>query len=634
MAIHARRGSFWRGGAAALAVAAAVSGGCSLLLHADANQCTVDSDCAARGPAFAGLTCNAQHSCVDLRTDATMQCTATADCSPLGAGYTCSPQQICVATSMPEGSTEAEAEAAVDAGVEAEAGCNSNADCKGLPMHPEVACNVDTHTCLQLTSVDCPVVIGDFTGTKAPPTFIGAFLVIPPTAPLSHPTYLNYNLALTEFAKNTSGIVPAGVSDYRMPVAVGCSVEGDIDQAMMHLISDVHVPSIVAALPPAALSHVFTTYAAQDKNDLFVINALAADSTLTALPTQGLLWHMLGQPSDNATAYAAFLPLVEAYIRKTAPWNLGNTAPLRVATVTANATATNNLAKAVGDVLTWNGGLNVTQNGANGNYLSVNISDSTLNGTALTDTAFNTSIQAAEQQLVMFQPHVVVSFASEELSKVIQNLEIDWPGLPFYLLGPYNQGSQLLQTTVKGLQDPYANKRFAGIGVASTTDVQVLNTYEAAFLGLYGNSASGALGAENEYDAMYFAVYSLVAAGRIPNVTGDAISLGMQKLISLTSPSYTVGPADMGNIQQALGTRGNIDLIGTLGPPDFDRQTGARIGQGDVYCIDHKPDAGVGAGVVYPYDYDVLRLISPDGGGAVDGGSPFQGTFPCYPGIQ
>jgi hypothetical protein len=287
--------------------------------------------------------------------------------------------------------------------------------------------------------------------------------------------------------------------------------------------------------------------------------------------------------------------------------------------VTANATATNNLATAVKNILTWNGGKNVTANGAN--YLSVNINDSTLNGTPLNAPALANSIVVAAQQLADFQPQVIVSFASVEFTRLIENVEIDWLGaqLPFYLLCPYNEDEKLLQGDVGNL--PYTNKRFAGIGVASTTNLQVLKDYEGRFTMAF-TGRSDALGQENYYDAMYFAVYSLVAAGRVPNVAGMDISAGMRKLISLTSPAYSVGPGDMGNIQQALGTRQPIDLIGTLGPPDFDTQTGARIGQGDVYCIDHKADAGT----PYPYVYDVLRLGTPDGGAAADGGSPFQGT--------
>jgi hypothetical protein len=605
MATHAHRSSHWRGGAGALVMAAALCGGCSLLLHADAAQCVASTDCAARGAAFAGYTCS-QGTC--------RAPIATAD----GGG---------------------------DGG--AEAGCLSNKDCTADPTHPEVACDVDTNTCLQLTSDDCPFIAGDYSGADhvpplAPPIFLGAFAVFPTTGgPLTHPSYLNYNLALSEFASQTAGIPAGPGTGHRTPVAVLCDVAGNVDNAMTHLISDIHVPSIVAALPSATLARVFTTYAASTASDIFLINPFGVDSNLTSLTANNLLWHMLGAPGDNAPAYAAFMPLVESYIRHNPPWNLPAGTPLRVATVTAQSTVTNDLAAAVEDVLVWNGGETIQQNenGASScdpasNYCAIGISDSTLNGTSLNDTNLGASITAAYKALLAYEPNVIISFASEELSRVVENLEIEWPGTvprPFYLLGPYNEGSSLLLGDLNSGSTfpPNTVKRFAGIGVASTTDPQVLDDYERRFVTSTGRP--DALGQENYYDAMYFAVYSLIAAGRIPDVTGSDIGVGMKHLISLTGQNvYEVGPADMGNMYSAVGVSGGtVELIGTLGPPDFDTRTGARVGQGDVYCYQSQSDAG---GAPYAYDYDVLTLV--DGGAPADGGSGLQGTFPCYTGIQ
>ncbi|HZU81917.1 MAG TPA: hypothetical protein VE987_03325 [Polyangiaceae bacterium] len=603
MAIGQRPPSFPRVAASAVSFAL-LTGGCSVLFHADPSQCSTSNDCAVRG--FTGYTC-AQGTCI-APAEASPQCTTDRDCS---SGFACS-QGTCVPRMT-----------MLDGGAEAEAGCTTNADCPAVAAQT-VACDVDTHSCLQLTSQDCPAIIGDVSGSVAPPIFVGAFAVFPTQGgPLTHPSYLNYNLALSEFQKQTNGI-PAGPGQgYRMPVAVACDVSADVNRAMTHLTADLHVPVVVAPLAAATLSSVFTNFAAADKSDVLLINPFSADSTLTALPTNGLMWHLLGQAADNAPAYAAFLPLVESYIRNHAPWNLGSTTPLKVATVTANATATNSLASAVQSVLTWNGGASTMTDTTN--YLSVVINDSTLNGTSLS----SIDVSAAVQQILTFQPHVIISFASEEFTRLVENVEIGWSGskLPFYVIGPYNMGSTLLQGDVANL--PFTNTRFAGIGVASAADMTELSQYESRFLGAYPTRAD-ALDEENYYDAMYFAVYSLVAAGRI-QATGSDLAAGMRRLISLTSMPYQIGPADMGNIYPIIGpTRGSIDFIGTLGPPNFDTATGSRIGAGDVYCLAHEADAGV----PYQYVYDVLRLNNPDGGAPGDGGSAFQGTFPCYPGIQ
>ncbi|MDP9002821.1 MAG: hypothetical protein M3O46_22255, partial [Myxococcota bacterium] len=656
MANHAQRRTLSQVGAAALAVGVALTGGCSLLFHADANQCSTNTDCTARGPSFTGFVCS-QGTCITGARDATSRCTTDDDCADSGLGYTCT-LAMCVAPLdggaevIAEAGREAEtggvAEAGREAGPDAASGCRTTADCTALMMaNPtrRVDCDVSTNTCLVLTSDDCPYLIPDNYASAMggilppPPIFIGAFAKFAAGgSPTFHPSSLNYQLALNEFQINGPGI-PAGpgtsaqgqVLGKRTPVAVLCGVDGMIDSAMSHLINDVHVPSIVSALPSAALNHIVTTYTSAQQKGIFVINAFSFDSTFTSISTNNLLWHMLGQPGDTAAAYGAFLPLVESYVRTRAPWNLGTTAPLKVATVTANAIALNDLAAAVSPVLTWNAGLDHAVASNTMNYLAVNINASTLNGTSLTDPNLNASIAIAKMQLLSFRPQVIVSFASEEFTKLIENLEIDWGNsfpLPFYLISEYNKGSTLLEADVPNW--PYTNKRFAGIGIASTTNQQVLTDYEHRFTGAY-QGRSDLLGQENFYDAMYFAVYSLVAAGRQP-LTGTDIGAGMKLLISSSPPAYQVGPVDMGNIFTVLGLRQPFELIGALGPPNFDTATGARIGQGDVYCLGYTPNAD--AGTKYPYEYDVLRLSSPNGGPAPDGGSAFQGTFPCYPGIQ
>jgi hypothetical protein len=589
------RRSRWLLGVGVFATSAALCGGCSILFRADADQCSTSSDCTARGATFAGYTC---------------------------AGGTCVAP---VATVTPEG------------GVDADPGCTSNGDCHPSPTaqaqnHLEVACDVDTHACLQLTSNECPYVIGDYTGTTAPPIFLGAFATFPASGPTSHPSYLNYAFALNEFDVTSSG-VPAGLgTGRRMPVAVACNDGLDtagLGTAMTHLINDVHVPSIVAALPSAALSQVFSTYASEAKSDIFVINPFSWDSNLTSLTTSGLLWSMLGQPGDVAPAYTAFLPALETYVRTSPLWTLGSTAPMRIATVTANATDLNDLASAVEPVLVWNGGKSTTADTSN--YLSVVLSDSTLNGTPVANIDVGDSTSGAEGQILQFQPQVIVSFASEEFFALMSKLEIDWPSgpLPFYLVGSYNMGSTTLQTDLQTNRATLP-QRVAGIGVASSSNSQVLNQYNQDFLSyLNGPTSQQDLGQENYYDAMYFAVYSLVAAGRnVSPITGSDIAQGMLDLISPTAAPYDVGPSDQGNIFTALGQRSQISLVGTLGPPDFDVFNGARVGQGDVYCL-QQDDGGV-----YDYEYDVLRLTNPDGGPGPDGGSALQGTFPCYSGIQ
>ena len=647
----ANRSSF----AGALLTAAALCGGCSLLLHADPSQCSSDGDCTSRGfehhvcqagtcvPAPPMVEAGSEASVADSSIDRTMD-----------AGVDV--QADVVADQTVESSVEAGDDSGGEAGMPETGpdapGCLTNADCPVAPgsPHSEVACDVFSGNCIQLTTDECPFVIGDYSGKVQPPLFLGAFATIPSTGtPTSDPSYLNYQLAISEFTFN--GGVPAGPgTGLRMPVVVVCNNAADIHTAVVHLQSDVHVPGIVSNLDAVSLKTAFS-------NDLgpgstFVINSFSANSSIISpsLTTNGLLWHMLGQPGDVAPAYAEFFPMVESYVRNLqnlnapvsdaggdaaddaegGPSDAGEAPPLRVATVTANAIDTGDLASAVLKVLQWNG-MSVAQNTAAGNYLNLAIDSvltppNTVQSIAASQ-AFSNDIAA----LLAFRPNIVVSFASSEFVRLLEVLEQKWQPTtdagapnpnPFYLIGPYNQISQeLLGGFIGAGTSPFTEgkrKRIAGIGVASASDTHELVDYESRFLGLFPQGQA-ALGQEEYYDAMYFLVYSTLAAGRVPNLGGTSLGQGMLRLLS--GVSYDMGPGDMGNIIGALSANGTFSLFGALGPPTFNIATGARIGQGSVYCVSRDVDSGAP-----DYVYDVLRV-----GTGTDGG--LGGTFPCYSGL-
>jgi hypothetical protein len=515
-----------------------------------------------------------------------------------------------------------------DGGTEAGmvAQCNSYLDCPvpDAGNHPEVACDVDTHTCRQLTTDSCAYVIGDYTGLRGPmqsadPIFIGAFATIPPSAPESHTSFLNYKLAQGDFSK---GIQAGGGSALRTPVIVVCDDSADPIASMNHLIQDVNIAAVIAPLPSATLASTFSAVNLAGGSNIFFMNPFGADSTLTSLPTHELLWHMLGQPSDMASAYAAFFPRVEAYVRATQ--NIPAGTPMKVATITATSpTVTLDLRAAVDNVLTWNGGPAVS---TNPNYLDISIPQSYLTNDDLTKIDYATPAS----ELTAFAPNVVVSFASEEMIKLLTYYEASGSQRPFYLLSPYNIGTSSLTAWLNGLET--RRKRLAGIGFAADVGNPVLATYDAHFLSVFTNGQSE-LGGENYYDAVYYTMYSLIAAGRTTSLTGTRVAEGMPRLVNPLGTPEDVGQMAIGDVTQQLvslsGT--TIDLRGTLGPPNFSLTTGARISEGSVYCISQDqsaPDGGVPT-LAYSYTRDVLTLSD-----SADGGTPtLQGTFSCYSGM-
>ena len=624
----------------AILVAAALSGGCSLLLHADGSQCSTDGDCSARGTEFANDVCQAG-TCVTSSplTSGDAGREAGGDSGPDATVDSGHDALSDVGTDLGLGAGDDAADGPVtpgeagvpDAAVEAAPGCATNADCTAVSVtHPEVACDVTSGTCLQLTTDECPLVIGDYSGKTEPPLFFGAFATLPSSALQSHPSFLNYTLAIDEFTSN--GGIPAGPGNgLRMPVAIICDNGADIHTATVHLQTDIHAPGILAALDSVTLRTEFV-------NDFgpastFVINPFGANSTIVSptLATNGLLWHMLGEPSDSAPAYGAFFPRVEAYVRSTqnlmaAASDGGPTAtPIRLATVTASATDTQDLATAVEAVLQWNG-QSLAQNTAAGLYANVTI-PSILNGTDLS----SIDVSTAATTLMNFRPNVIVSFASSEFVKMLEVLELQWQDTtdggtpnprPFYLVGPYNMVSQELLNWIgsgTSASTEAKRKRVAGVGVASPTDTHELVAYEGRFLGQFPNGQAD-LGQENYYDAMYMMVYSIVGAGRVPSLTGTNLGQGILRLMS--GNSYDEGPSAMGEIFGALSApKGTVSIFGADGPPDFNLASGARIGQGSVYCVSRNAGSGAPA-----YSYDVLT-VAP----SVDGG--LGGAFPCYSGL-
>ncbi|HXX66986.1 MAG TPA: hypothetical protein VEK07_07390 [Polyangiaceae bacterium] len=615
--------------------AAALSGGCSVLFHADASQCSTDSDCRDRGALFEGYTCS------------------------LG---TCIPPVIPNLEGGPS-----------DGGMLAQA-CTKNSDCleAGMdPCHSNVACNVDNGQCLQLTTPECGFVIGDYCGTEDqpsptyPPIFLGAFAVFPTMTPLSDPSYLNYELAVDEFQGYTPGLpVGPAMNGNRTPVVVACDVQAtSLVPAMQHLIGDLGVPAIVAPIEPLSqLATIFATYCLPGNNPFdggagyggtLMINPFGADSTLTnqtTFPTDGLLYHMLGQPTDVVPAYAAFLPLVENYVRthiQDLPdgGTLGPTAPMKIATVWAPNQLLTDLGNGVTGILTWNGGQSTAADAgpppapdagacpcqSDSNYCALQLNDSTLNGA----TASTIDYMSVASCLLDYGPQVIISFASEEFIYVLDEIESQPNMRPFYLLSPYNDQDLLLASIVQE-SPPLAvdrDQRLAGIDFASALDPTVLDAYQTRLINLPGGTGTMALGQENYYDAMYFAIYALATVGR-KVVTGPELITGFPNLIGQSPPLpasqvQDVGPGtQMGTIFSDIDNGETISLVGTLGPPNFNPVTGSRISQGDVYCLSYADGGGVS------YDVDVLRLANVDGGPAPDGGGALTGTFPCYPGIQ
>src|ERR1700733_472900 len=170
----------------ALALACGSAAGCSFLLHSDASQCSSDSDCMARGPAFEGTTCEVT--------------TGTCVSSNLGDGG---------GGGGEGGHGDSGNEGGKGEGGKPAIPCKKYSDCPAQTATQDFACDIDIDngTCVNLYSTDCPFVIGDVTNDNAPPIFIGAFATFPASGNTEgHPSFLNYAEAINELGNNGDGI--------------------------------------------------------------------------------------------------------------------------------------------------------------------------------------------------------------------------------------------------------------------------------------------------------------------------------------------------------------------------------------------------------------------------------------------
>lgn len=194
-----------------------------------------------------------------------------------------------------------------DAGADAGA-CATNQQCVDRGAGEPYRCRPSDHTCVALPTDECPLVYGTPEDPNA--IFVGAFAPLSPTVPEDNAVVWAHRLALEELSGDNVGGLPGGPGGARRPlVMVVCNNDSTVvDKALSHLADDIEVPALLATLLPGDLRRGFEAH--KDKH-MFFLSPVGATRTLVDYPDDGLLWNMLGQPSDLAPAYAALLGLAE-----------------------------------------------------------------------------------------------------------------------------------------------------------------------------------------------------------------------------------------------------------------------------------------------------------------------------------
>lgn len=541
----------------------------------------------ATGSALGALTLGWVSGCSVIYDLSTEQCSVDADCSALGGAFT---GLVCVENLCQEPPIT---------------GCQSNAQCmdeQGGGLQPWACIERE---CVRLDSAECPTMLPQTQELWRANLRTANPLILAGTGVISGTTVLdtrlrNYDLAITELT-NRNGGLPSG----RQVVMLGCRATFDDDEGlnreMEHLANVVKVPGLISAFEAADLQRAFNEYglAAQ----MFFMSPLQSDPALAALQDEGLIWHMGPASESIARVYAPLLTRTLAF--------LGVTSGAKVATVVT--TDDRLLADMLPTVETTpeRFGLSfndktVSQNRTDNNYRTVNVTSS-----ASSDVS--TQISA----IVTMRPHVIISVADTQfVQRMIPAIEAQWPTdgtpKPFYLLSPDNFNDARVQDQVQSISGLY--QRVAGVNFAAAADTHVYDEYVGRWLGAFPDFPED-VNYENFYDAAYYLLYA--AAGARQNLTnGQSLLTGMNRL--LAGPEYEVGP---GQMPEAMGLVGqsntNIELVGTLGPPDFNRTNGTRNAPGSVWCIDNSR----------AFRADVLRYEAGAGDDATQ--ASLTGSFPC-----
>jgi len=503
-----------------------------------------------------------------------VQCTETADCQALGAGTECK-NSVCVTPEPSDGTAGGDG-----------AECQTNSDCIDAPENYGEPAICRAGSCIQLKLLEptdqCPWVLGlgdDNKNLRKPdPIIIGAYAPFGEN-PAADPIVQNYELAIDEMNSGSNGGLSGGTGGTKRPfVAVICQAiyDADLTLSMGHLIDTLQVPAVISALNAPELEETFSTMG--HPSEVFFMSPLDADTNLTLLEDDGLLWHQLAEGRDLAPGYLALVPEIEAWIH--AERGLAPTDPIKLAVVEANDQFLIDISNDVVDVLEYNGGLSAFANEDNGKFIRLR--------TPVADFGDSSVIASAKEALLDFVPDVILSIGAHESLQLIYDLEVlDWrPALgpkPFYVVSPYAFGATELLTAVPG----EAHQRLLGVNFAAAEESELYDQYLSNLKAIYGNH-SNLEGKENFYDAAYFVMYAIAGAGNPPRLTGKEVAAGMLRLINPGSKDqpYDMGSSDVPNALFALDRGLDIGLMGTLGPPDFNTATGARVGAASIYCVE------------------------------------------------
>jgi hypothetical protein len=472
--------------------------------------------------------------------------------------------------------------------------CSTTTDCKEQGFDWPHICR--SGKCIDITTDHCNILIGAGAIQPEPePFIIGVYLnfdVPHPSSVGSSKVYWSVRLAVEEFIDQ--GGIPIG-GEKRLPLMLLCIPPNQTSEdpaALMrgmidHLVDTVGVPGVLMLTQGAEVDFL-ARYALHDRSkDVFFVHHGGTIPELENLDDDGRVWHMLGSDLDLAPIYVPLVERVEEHV------NPGRTRATRLLLLQSSFSNFfgGRLPAALSTTLRINGALASAQ--LDTNYFQVTPAG---------------NLEDVAASIAELEPDIIVDLDRTWFYPLIDAAARSrGPKLPFYVVPP----SQAFNSYLLGAMydDPSLRTRVAGVNLASAEETAMYDGYVTRINQI---APFNMVGYENLYDSVYFLLYAAAAAGTSRELNGRALRDGMRRL--LDGEEHEIGPNQIDTILGILteDTESSIRFLATMGAPDFNRNTGARIVGGSVFCV--RDDL--------TFAYDVLRRNSLTG--------TLSGTFPCY----
>lgn len=477
-------------------------------------------------------------------------------------------------------------------------GCITNAECVG---NGRPAVCRDTK-CVDLTTKECPVVLGDVEDLRAPDV-----LVVGALSPFDSGSELGDAMgAALELAQEE--LSSSGLS--RPLVVLACREFNDdgnagLVRAADHLVKELQVPVVIGPSDESNAQIVSTQVTLP--NDVLMIAPTAITPSLSDVALPHRVWRLNYDAVDQARLLQRFLDN-QLVPKLKADGVLGPNEPLRVAIVSEDDFKGRDIARPLAERLRWNQGVagegTCAENAALTPSACINVAFPGLN-----DSEGNPSpesgITQALKSVFTGAPHVVLhAYSVYGIPRVVFPIEGGWEAYdssggnrgkprPYHvgLFPQFNAFAPLyqfvpLQEPVKQPSDKPLSQRLFAVAPRETADSADVARYVEAFKRQHSEFMPSTTPADSlprlYYDALYMAAYAVVANGAKP-ASGLNLATTLPQLVS--GPPYKVGPSDVAAIVERLSRGAAVNLAGVSGDLDLRPETGASPYGMELTCL-------------------------------------------------